>query len=154
MDHLSLQNCIIAGGENIGLCFEQRNIANYRGSHNIFHNKNPNRVIVIGYEEEFSLDQIRNGEWTGYSGEDNYSFVVSDLSNELFVNMANGDLHLRETSSAIDTGTSVDAPLVDYDCMIRPAGAGHDIGGYEYGSQIDTECGDEFIREKKTKIRR
>ncbi len=154
MDHLSIHNCIIAGGDNIGLCFEQRNVINYQGSHNIFHNNNPNRVIVVGYQEEFSLDQVRGGEWTDYSRQDQYSFVVFDLDNELFVDRANGDLHLREASPAIDAGTSVDAALVDYDCMIRPAGKGHDIGAYEYGSSIDPSCDNAFIRKKRTKGRR
>jgi hypothetical protein len=153
-DHLSVQNCIIAGGDNIGLCFEQRNVDNYRGSHNIFHNNNPNRAIVVGYEDEFSLDEIRNNDWTQYSGQDNYSFVVTDIDDELFVDIENGDLHLIGTSPAIDAGISDDAPLVDYDCMVRPAGDGHDIGAFEYGSSLDPDCGDTFIRKKKTKVRR
>lgn len=154
-DHLTVRNCIIAGGNNIGLCFEQRSVDNYQGSHNLFHNNNPNRVIVVGYEDEFSNDQIRNNEWTRYSGQDHYSLVAMDLDRELFVDRANEDWHLIRNSPAIDAGTSVDAPLVDYDCMIRPAGGGHDIGAYEYGSSIDPECdGDEFIREKRSGIRR
>jgi hypothetical protein len=153
-DHLSIHNCIIAGGDNIGLCFEQRNVINYQGNHNIFHNNNPNRVVVVGYQEEFSLDQVRRGEWTEYSGQDQYSLVVFDVDSELFVDSANGDLHLREASLAIDAGTSDDAPLVDYDCMIRPAGNGHDIGAYEYGSSIDPSCDNTFVRKKKTKGRR
>ncbi|MGD8537153.1 MAG: right-handed parallel beta-helix repeat-containing protein [Candidatus Aminicenantes bacterium] len=153
-DHLSVYNCIIAGGDNIGLCFEQMTVVNYRGSHNIFHSNNPNRVVVVGYEDEFSLEQIMNNEWTNYSGQDYNSFVVLDIDNDLFVDSANGNLRLRETSPAIDAGTSVDAPLVDYDCMIRPAGESHDIGAYEYGSSIDPDCGGGLIREKKSEVKR
>ena len=148
-DRLSMHNCIIAGGDNIGLCFEQRSAGNYQGNYNIFHNKNPNRVIVVGYEDEFSLDQVRGGAWTDYSAQDQYSLVVSDPNNELFMDSLNGDLHLMEGSLAIDTGTSVNAPLIDFDGMIRPAGSGHDIGAYEYGSTIDPGSINPITRKKK-----
>ena len=105
-------------------------------------------------QDEFSLDQIRKNEWTNYSVQDYNFFVVLDIDNDLFLGRANGDLHLSDSSPAIDAGISVNAPLVDYDCMIRPAGASYDIGAYEYGSAIDPECGDEFSREKKSKVKR
>ena len=40
-DTLEMYNCIMAGGDNIGLTFEQQGVDNYRGDYNIFHNDNP-----------------------------------------------------------------------------------------------------------------
>ena len=43
------------------------------------------------------------------------------------------DFHLQATSPAIDAGTNAFAPADDFDGVIRPVGAGVDIGPYEYG---------------------
>lgn len=48
-----------------------------------------------------------------------------------FVDLANGDLHLQTTSPAIDAGTSVTVTH-DKAGVARPAGAGFDIGAYEF----------------------
>jgi parallel beta-helix repeat protein len=59
------------------------------------------------------------------------------LSNPQFVNntgTAAGDLHLQSTSPAIDSGTTTDAPSIAIDGAKRPAGAGPDIGAYEFNS--------------------
>ena len=130
-DHLKMYNCILAGGDNIGMAFDVIG-DNYRADYNIFHCDNADRVIVSGeYEYEFSLDQIAAGEWTNYSGQDTHSFVV--YSKEiLLLDIDNFDFHLLETSSAIDKGTSVSAPSEDYDGNTRPIGQGSDIGAYEY----------------------
>jgi hypothetical protein len=54
------------------------------------------------------------------------------------------DLHLDEQSPAIDAGTSENAPSEDCEGKIRPAGNGHDIGAYEYGSaEAQENDGDE-----------
>ncbi|WP_419658841.1 choice-of-anchor Q domain-containing protein [Desulfosarcina variabilis] len=49
-----------------------------------------------------------------------------------FLDATGGDFHLNENSKAIDSGTPVDAPLVDFDETIRPIGIGFDIGAFEY----------------------
>lgn len=48
-----------------------------------------------------------------------------------FVDYNNNDLHLIATSSAVDAGTSTDAPSTDFDGNTRTAP--YDIGAYEYG---------------------
>jgi hypothetical protein len=48
-----------------------------------------------------------------------------------FVNPAGGDFHLQVGSPAIDTGSSLNAPVTDFDGNSRPQGAGYDIGAYE-----------------------
>ena len=135
-DELHMRNCILAGGENICLAFEQRNIDNYRGDFNIFHNRNDNRVISVGYEDEFSSSQIDAGEWTSYSGQDANSHTVL-IEEEMFLDHLNHNFHLHETSVAIDRGTSTGAPPDDFDGNPRPQGEGVDIGAYEYQGTVD-----------------
>ncbi|MGH8655639.1 MAG: Ig-like domain-containing protein, partial [Gammaproteobacteria bacterium] len=48
-----------------------------------------------------------------------------------FVNEAARDFHLKSTSPAINTGSSVGAPTTDYDGKARPQGSALDIGAYE-----------------------
>jgi hypothetical protein len=155
-DHLQMFNCILADGENIGLCIEQGGAECYEGSHNIFHNRNRQRAIAIEYTDEFSLDQIKNGEWALFSGQDQYSSVSEDPDTELFLNMNDLDYHLFAESLAVDKASSAHSPSADYDCMVRPAGAAPDIGAYEYGSTLDPNCSSEkeVSKEKKGKQRR
>jgi len=54
---------------------------------------------------------------------------------ELFVDAANGDLHLAAASaSAIDRGTTLSNVTDDWDGEIRPQGPGYDIGADERGA--------------------
>jgi hypothetical protein len=128
-DSLHMNNCILAGGNNSGLTFEQRDTNKYRGDYNIFHNDNPDRSINVGYEDEFSLEQIAAGVWRRYSGQDMHSLVVTSKT-KLFVSPKNFDLHLTPTSLAIDGGISEGAPLVDFDGKRRDSSP--DIGAFEY----------------------
>lgn len=116
--------------------------------------------IVADFVEgdpEFSRPEIEDGTWAGASGQGGGDIA----SDPLFLNgWPAVDLHLGAHSPAVDAGTSDSAPLVDCECMIRPAGEGYDIGAYEYGSTMDPECaGDgtgnqEPENRKKGKIRR
>ena len=53
-----------------------------------------------------------------------------------FVDASLGDFHVLGGSIAIDNGSSVAAPSVDYDGTSRPQGAGWDIGAFEFGGAI------------------
>lgn len=133
--HLHMYNCILAGGENVGLDFEQWGTDTYRGDYNIFHSKDPERTIVVrDHEPEFSSDMIAAGDWNQFSGQDAHSIVWTNSASQLFTNLANGDFTLKEGSVAIDAGTENNAPNVDYAGSVRPQSAGYDIGAYEYGS--------------------
>ena len=129
-DCVRMHNCILAGGDNIGLAIES--IASYQGDYNIFHNDNPDRAIVVwNHEPEFSLNSLAAGNWTAFSGQDIHSLVCSTPETELFRDLGNWDFHLREGSIAIDAGTLQNAPAIDYDGVSRPQGKGYDIGAYE-----------------------
>ena len=61
------------------------------------------------------------------------------LGNPLFVNPSLdpslADFHLKARSPAIDAGTAIDAPDVDFSGNPSPQGLRYDIGAYEYGAQ-------------------
>jgi len=150
-DILNMYNCIISGGDNIGLAFEQRNASNYFGDHNIFHNNNINRAVVVGYEDEFTIDNLISGDWSTYSGQDNNSKVCTDL-NSLIVSPEQPNLHLAEGSPAIDNGTTEGAPDTDYDGISRPYGDGIDIGAYEYNGPSSIGENSDIINSPKNII--
>ena len=49
-----------------------------------------------------------------------------------FVNQARSNFRLKNSSPAIDIGSSIGAPKVDFDGNSRPIGTGYDIGAFEY----------------------
>jgi hypothetical protein len=62
-------------------------------------------------------------------------------ANPQFVNYkadGSGDYHLLVISPAIDVGISTSAPTTDYAGVIRPQGAGIDVGAYEFPSNTPT----------------
>jgi hypothetical protein len=59
-------------------------------------------------------------------------------SNPKFVNTAAGDFRLRSDSPAIDQGMALSEAPKDYAGVLRPQGAGYDIGAYEYKSTPST----------------
>lgn len=148
-DRLKMYNCILAGGDNIGLAFEQMGVDNYEGDYNLFHNNNANRAVAVAYSDEFTLDQVENGAWTTYSGQDAHSLVEYSDAN-LFVDPANLDLHLVETSLAVDHASSDFAPPLDFEGKARPIGNGFDIGAYEYGSPVAVKCNKETFSVSKS----
>ncbi len=60
------------------------------------------------------------------------------LGDPQFVNPASHDFHLKGISTAIDRGSSIGAPSVDFNGNARPQGAGYDIGAYEYTAASPT----------------
>jgi predicted outer membrane repeat protein len=55
-----------------------------------------------------------------------------------FVDVNENNFNLDCGSPAIDTGTAASAPTTDIEGLIRPQGAAHDMGAYEYVSTLDT----------------
>jgi len=130
-DILEMYNCILAGGDNIGLAFEEMGTTNYHGDYNLFQNDNPSRAVAVAYTDEFSLDDVAGGVWTNYSGQDAHSLVAVSAT-ALFMNPGQYDLHLQSNSPAKDKGDNNHAPGEDYDGNPRPVGTSADIGSFEY----------------------
>jgi parallel beta-helix repeat protein len=86
--------------------------------------------------ERFTTDDGNSvktlSQWRAATGQDQHSVVATP--GQLFVNATANDYHLSATSPAIDRGTSFQAPTHDLEGRTRPAGAGWDIGVYEYES--------------------
>jgi hypothetical protein len=148
-DSLSMINCVVAGGDNIGLAFEQMGVTRYHGDYNLFHNENPDRAIAVGYTDEFSLTQTDAGAWAAYSGQDVNS-LVSTSASDIFQLPADFNLHLLPASPAVDKGTDAGAPTVDYDGNPRPSGNGFDMGAYEYQHGTDVENGQRKSRDPRS----
>ena len=140
-DSLRMFNCILASGENIGLAFEQAGIGNYRGDNNIFHNGDPERAVVVAYEDEYSLARVAGGDWARASGQDRHSLVVKDPETELFMDRKGADFRLRPGSVAVDSGTSENAPADDFQGTVRPVASGIDIGAFEGVGRIAPKAG-------------
>jgi len=130
LDALDMANCIVAGGENIGLAFEQRDASRYTGDFNLFQNDNPARAIAVGYADEFGLDQVAAGAWTAYSGQDLNSIVVRDAA-MIFSAPVQYELSLSSDSPALDAGSLAHATTHDITGTTRPQGPGPDLGAWE-----------------------
>jgi len=66
-----------------------------------------------------------------------HNIQLSDaLSDLIFVDWRQGDVHLRTDSPAIDAGSADRAPDEDVDRNPRPAGDGVDIGAYESAARV------------------
>lgn len=65
----------------------------------------------------------------GPSTDKGIDYIIGDPK---FLNVASYDLHLKSTSPAIDAGSFLNAPMLDYDNKSRPRGTGYDIGAFEY----------------------
>ncbi len=67
-------------------------------------------------------------------GDVDHNIIIGASSNynNFFINYADFDLHLISSASAIDNGSSVMAPSLDFDNNSRPSGNNIDVGAYEY----------------------
>ena len=64
--------------------------------------------------------------------------ITSDPQFVDYTGTALGNYQLQAESPAIDSGTTLNAPNIDFDGGKRPVGKGYDIGCYEYGATPGT----------------
>lgn len=81
--------------------------------------------------DRFSADDgstvLTLAQWQAATGHDGNSIITDPGA--LFIGA--GNFRLSPTSPAIDTGTHLQAPPLDFDGTSRPSGLGFDIGAYE-----------------------
>ncbi len=117
---ITMRNCIISGSYGAAY-FGPRVQTNVE--YNVFHRPN-NTIQVEANGREYSIGDIN----AGLLGPGNI------YANPQFISPAwgsTGDYHLADSSPAIDTGTSQNAPATDLDYTPRPQGTTHDPGAYE-----------------------
>jgi hypothetical protein len=99
-------------------------------------------TIVSGHEDGLRLNNpasTLSGNYNLLNNAINLSGGATGGPNDIldldpmFVNASNDNFHLASGSPAIDKGTSIGAPGVDFEGGSRPFGAGVDIGADEYG---------------------
>ena len=118
-----MRNSIIANGYGLAYFGDSVTIT---ADHNIFYRPGSDAQVYAN-GREYDTDDVENG----LLGEGNRS---TDPMFESPAWGSDGDYHLRQGSPAIDAGTPDDAPPVDLEGRLRPAGDGYDIGAYEYGA--------------------
>ncbi len=91
---------------------------------------------------QIAIQQIGSGGIVDYNlfyGNNNASGTLFGangvIGNPLFVNTNIYDFHLLSNSPAINNGSSIDAPDIDFDNRHRPSESNYDIGAYEYYAQ-------------------
>lgn len=94
---------------------------------NILSNNRYSQIDLEGTaREQVSIDHnLFNGESVFFGDE-------PIVGSALFLDAVNGDFHLEKQSPAIDNGSIVDAPEIDFDGAERPFGNDIDIGAFEY----------------------
>jgi hypothetical protein len=103
---------------------------------------------VVGYEDEFSIDQINGSAWTTFSAQDSHS-LISNAVSDIFIDPLNFDFHLANNSLAINQGTSTGAPPEDFDGNPRYPQEGIDIGAFEYQMSNDMHDSRQFKHNSK-----
>ncbi len=98
--------------------------------HNLYYSREDGEItaeFVQGHGPDFTRDEIADGTWTSYTGGQGQGDVTSD---PLFVSgWPNADLHLQESSPAVNAGSASGAPSDDVEGHLRDAHP--DIGAYE-----------------------
>ncbi|MDO8432698.1 MAG: right-handed parallel beta-helix repeat-containing protein [Candidatus Binatus sp.] len=112
-------------------------------------NSSPNASIInnIFYDVGSGSDSyacIDSGSQSGISIASNDHFMSQgspgnycssapySSQDPLFADATGMDFHLQKTSSLIDRGTTMSTVPNDYDGVVRPQGAGYDMGAFEY----------------------
>jgi hypothetical protein len=97
--------------------------------HNLYYSREDGEItaeFVSGRDTDFTRAEITDGTWTSYTGQ-GQGDVTSD---PLFVSgWPNVDLHLQESSPAVNAGSTSGAPSDDVEG--HPRDAHPDIGAYE-----------------------
>jgi nitrous oxidase accessory protein NosD len=105
-----IRNNIVSGNLSFQIGLEVANTSGITVDHNLIDG-------YRGYDGETRGDDFQEGD-------------------PLFANAASHDYHLMTGSPAIDNGSSVLGSSWDYDGVVRPQGAGFDIGAFEFQTSL------------------
>ena len=111
-----------------------------------FYNENPDVTDIVVRNNIFSQNptsQIVNESTVSLTvdhnlidGTQEYTYAINGTDyvegDPRFVDADGENFHLQKDSPAIDKGSSIDAPVNDFDGHSRPYGAGYEIGADEY----------------------
>jgi parallel beta-helix repeat protein len=93
-------------------------------------------VVSDNFSTTLGSSRLTRAQWTSNTGQDSHSVVATP--DQVFVNAAGNDYHLKAGSLAIDKGAASLAGKAaapdDFSQGGRPQGAGYDAGAYEYAS--------------------
>ena len=88
-----------------------------------------NNAVMERFTSDGGDSILTLAEWQQQTGQDAQSFVATPA--QLFIDAASNDYRLSATSPALDSGeTRADVPT-DILGVVRPQGAGFDVGAYE-----------------------
>jgi PKD repeat protein len=123
-------NCTFAHNRSYGSFFSSgaggalyNQNASTRTLNSILWGNQPNQVANSGGAPTFAYCDVQGG----VAGTGNISL------DPRWTNATGGDFTLRDDSPCIDKGTPEGAPAVDIRGVLRPQGAGVDMGAYEWG---------------------
>ncbi|ALG11921.1 right-handed parallel beta-helix repeat-containing protein [Kibdelosporangium phytohabitans] len=137
LDNVKVYNNVSYGNAQAGLSIwveSSGTLSNVEIVNNTFHGNKKGAISFDGDEYD-GVNILRNNIFAEGPVSGNGAFTTDHnvTGNPGFVNPAASDFHLTEgAAKAIDKGSAASAPAFDLDDKPRPAGAGHDVGAYEY----------------------
>jgi parallel beta-helix repeat protein len=85
------------------------------------------RFLIENEDEDAPV--LTLAQWQAATGNDAHSIVAT--SGSLFVNAGAFDYHLKSGAAAINAGSPLNAPAIDFFGTARPQGTGIDVGAHE-----------------------
>jgi parallel beta-helix repeat protein len=136
-DGSEIYNNIIYNDPYAGIRVQYSNVRNSEiynntiyntGTYGIYIANNAIKTIVknnIIYKAAITMQNNAGGQST----------VSNNITtNPLFVDISSANFYLKPESPAIDAGVAISKVSYDFAKVLRPQGAGYDIGAYEYSS--------------------
>ncbi len=136
-----INNTFYDNGKDIwggGISIENKDVQNLVIRNNICSRNLTYQILVEYPVQNLVADHNLIDGYRGYEGEIRGTDYKE--GNPMFVNPGASDFHLQQTSPAIDTGSGLDAPGIDFDGNKRPAAKGYDVGAYEFQSASCPDC--------------